>query len=238
MWQIAALYWLKTVEVNMSLVPKNPFISLNKLAEYVSASPVRQKAIVQMMKYGKGVSQYRDAHYHAAQFLSSGQNPALLDAAITNLIGLNSLTYNVYRERSINALQVFKGMCPINFGTPTYHSVPLNAHSGLDVEGVYVSVRPDILFTYTTSKGVEMGAGKVYFPAGNSLGNDGGECVSTILYHYLTLLSPSIGMPKPKHCFSIDVHRHNVCFAPRTHVRMMNNVREACKNYLLKWNSI
>jgi hypothetical protein len=108
----------------------------------------------------------------------------------------------------------------------------------LDVGGVQVSVRPDLLVRGIDRNGASwFGAVKVHLSKGFALNDVAAQYSATALHqwaeqHLATPATPA----NPRACLVIDVFAQAVWTAPRAHRRRRAHLEAACEEIALRWD--
>lgn len=226
----------------MSNVHMAPRISVNKLGEYLTAGPTRRRSIIYNQKYPRNyiVRRYHKARTGIANYLKSGaENLEVIEGVVSHLSTLTPQTDFEAQDTnlSLQALDAFKGMAD-QFNLSGLH---LCRETGprrmLNIAGVAVSIRPDILVRGYTPRGKSfVGAIKVHISKGYALNPTAGEYVSTLLRRYLEE-SPwsEYTMVQPQFCMVIDVFAGEVYRAPKHFIRRLGHISAACEEIQMRW---
>jgi hypothetical protein len=241
----------KRTETAKHYIYQEPRISAPKLAEYVVASPARQKKIAQNAKvapkllvapYREARDTFSNAHSH------SGINTEYLLRVAKNLGERvpESPWQKAENPRSALALKRLSSIgakieCQ---GGHVIHR-PQGGWGGIKIAGVYVSVNPELVFSINHRGITKVGA--VILNTGQDSGlslersHDGhtvGDYLTTLLYRMLELRLTSTGIPLHTRCYAIDVAREAIYTAPVSHKRLLKNLDAACEVIALRWDTI
>lgn len=221
----------------------NPRISLNKLAEFMSAKPARQRQILRDQKYPtdfKGMF-YREA----AEAISSALAANLEDLdCLDNAIGILEQTTSdkVGTQRrvasNIDALEAFRDMLDkidLDGSTPTLGS---NSSPKLTVMGVEISVRPDVILRKQGKAKNLVGAIKLHFPRTFSISDESAGYLSAVLQEWAKINLPDDGAPSGVHCYVIDIGASRVCAGVKATAARMKDVEAVCENIAALWPTI
>jgi hypothetical protein len=209
-----------------------PRISVNKLGEYIVASPRRRRAIIADQKNPKEfiVPRYREALEAIALFLVNGNRARLLSVR-NNLAGqrFQSKWEDQCRESCIEAIDSLLRIADeIDFSA--YERIRLTTPGRLSISGLTVSVRPEILLRARGNTG-----GLKLYIAKNTPLNEAGPYVATVLHQYMEgEHSPS----RARDCFVLDVFAREIITAPRSTLRLRSEVAAACEEIVGRWNDI
>lgn len=227
------------------MVVKKPKISANKLGEYIVEKPHRQQQIVKDQKYQKGfiIKRYNKARSVIIDFFTRKIDKDDLLFEIKELItaeySKNASSFQKQDNRlSIEALEVFAnselGMKDLEHFENSRTKRGLN---NLLIEGVEVSVQPDILIRGKIRNKDFVGAIKFHISKSHPLATEAGEYVATLIHEYLEKEYPQFKV-KLEFCISIDVFTGEYFIAPRSYKRMKKNITAACKAIKLLWSNL
>lgn len=218
----------------------NPKISVNKLGEYLAATPARRKRIVEDQKNPKAfiAARYTDAREAIVDYVSSGMtnDTKLLNTAV-NLraeVGGTEFSEND-RKASADAIENFLDVAE-DLHIEGLAAMPgeETAQSTLQVADVNISMRPDILLKSANS-GETVGAIKLHFSKTNPLTKKGAEYVATALRVHLENQNPEAKID-PKKCIVVDIATENVVNAPKAFKKNMNDISAACEEIKARWS--
>lgn len=111
---------------------------------------------------------------------------------------------------------------------------------GLSYGNVLVKARPNALIIRPKNGNVQakVGALKFHFSKSTTLSDPAGDLASVALYEYLNQCS---GLPFPalhSLCYSIDACRSSIRTAPASHIKIHQELVDACEQYEMIWNSL
>ncbi len=197
-----------------------PRISVNKLGEYMTATPLRRRRIVQDQKRPKGfiLPRYTEAQDAITKYLVGGkQDEGRLHSEIERLnIAPSATEWESDRKRlACEALQSFLEIADaIDLdglsATPGGNDQPRLSIGGLDV-----SVRPEVLLSGTDRHArPTVGAIKLYFSKTNPLTEESATYIATAVHAFVNAHMPS-AHAEAGNCRVIDVFGQRVYTAPR-----------------------
>ena len=225
----------------------NPRISVNKLGEYLVAKAGRRSTIISDQKNPRDfiVARYSAAADAIARSIAAGCDPLVIREAMEKLYDSSPKTgwqqQNV--ELSVEALDRFLIFIDdIDLGG--FEAVrPLEGSpSDLLVEGVIVSVKPDLYLREKTTKQlrgvVKLSILKGSVPKdGNEPDGEAAKYVGTVVHQYANdVLSPKEKI-LPTSCLILDVFAQQVYDAPKSFKRRRNEVAAACREIARGWPS-
>ena len=224
-------------------VHKDPRISVNKLAEYLSTSKAaRREKILQDAKFPPTYQLIRyDPTKQMIQLYLSGKipNTQALQQEIDKY-GLTK-TSNDFEERmkksNAEALSIFLKFAPtLSFGDSII-SLGENAPPKLNINDVAISVRPELLLSTSKKGATSRGAIKLNISKGavHTLGS--AEFAGTLVRHFLTSQhGPDVCDHKT--CFTLDVFGKKLSETPKAITNRMKDVEAACGEIARQWDSI
>lgn len=220
---------------------KKPKISVNKLGEYIKSSPHRRKTIVRDQKYPKGyiVTRYGSARSAIVDFFVRGRgDKKVIERTIKSLIhkSYDSTFKKQDNELSIKALEIF---------SKTSLSIDLTKHSiskfdsnlnNLLIEGVEVTVQPDIIISGSINGNPFVGAIKIHISKTNNLDPESGKYVAALLHKFLE--NSSTTKVRPEFCISLDIFTGRYFIAPRSFKSLRKDIEAACNEIRLLWEQL
>ncbi|MCP4133685.1 MAG: hypothetical protein GY754_22140 [bacterium] len=226
-------------------VNHEPRISLNKLGEYLVTRVLRRQRILKDQKYPKGfiVSRYNEVERIVCHFLASGAtDDEMILNAIDDFIHRRPGSDWEYQnqELSAEALTHFLDLVDgINLRGLTVTEKPTVEQNSLFIEGVQVSVRPELVLHGTDKQGVEFSGGiKLYFSKHNPLEEKSAGYVSSLLHEFLRVNEEYFPAPGYKHCLVVDVFAGKIYSAPRSYIRRLGEIKAACHEIAAVWASL
>ena len=219
----------------------SPRFSLNKIAEYMTATPRRRRSLIidQIRPPTAKVITYEDARRVLVRFMCDPERTGkkLLDIAATfrdraaqNPDEHNSLCL-IASARALEAFSSFsdrvrpKGVVAV--GCP---------RQGMDVflSGVRIVVAPDVSLV---EPGTEhrVGAVKFHFSRSSPLTSEGLQYAVTLVHQCLINSGDS---PAKARCFSVDIFSRGVEIVPRAVKDRIKNMEAACEEIAERWPSL
>jgi hypothetical protein len=230
----------------------NPRISAAKLAEYVIADHARQETIVRQAKRApKAImipySRVRDAVPESLR--PDGLSVELLLAHATQLEATEC--NNDWQQRdmtlSAEALRHVAAIAQkIDLEGAEKLPVPRGGWGALTIEGVRVSVQPEVVFS-TKHRGGVTKIGAIILNTGKgenlSLGRAGakykvGDYFTVLLLRMLEGRLKMVGVPLHTKCYAIDIFREEVYTAPASYKTLLKHIEAACRSIVRQWKEI
>lgn len=226
----------------MSAERLSPRISLNKLGEYIAATPARRRRIIYDQKFPQPfiTARYADAQLLIAEYLSQPKrNPSFIAKAIDRLM---SITPRSEWEEQNNALcaealdHFVEVEDELDFGDTIYTPLDPMATASCAISNVEVSIRPELQLAISRGKrDGQIGTIKLAFSKTHPLAEEVGEHIASLLHHYATITNPKGAVVARDRCLLIDVFGEKVIAAPPSFKRRMRDVEAACAEIDAMW---
>ena len=217
-----------------------PRMSLSKLGEYLTATmPGRRRSIIKEQRKPKDfiVARYTKAEQAIKEYYTTHKpNTHQLRQAISSLSDVaqqenwEGQTAELCAKALISFLNIAEKV-PTNGFAPVEGN---NAAPKLQLAGVEISVRPEVLLTDPETDAI-VGGIKLYLGKTHPLSDDAMNIVGTVLYRYLAEILSDEAVVVPHNCFVVDVFARKIAHAPKTYKRNMQHVRAACNEIATLW---
>lgn len=217
-----------------------PRISVNKLGEYMTATPSRRRQIVRDQQRPKGflVPRYNDALAAVTNYLTAPQrDESVLVREMERLASAPSQsTWDEQRHASCrDAIEAF-----LDIADQLPREVELRPGSGRPPVVVYkdvsVSVRPELIAHGRDRDGnPTVGAIKFYFSKTGPLSKEAGGYIATALADFTDQFLALEAAPNYKHCLVVDVFARKIFTAPRSRARRRQDIAAACEEIGRAW---
>ncbi|MFT3814054.1 MAG: hypothetical protein QM740_11825 [Acidovorax sp.] len=214
-----------------------PKISLNKLGEYMNASPARRRRIIEDQIAPKEfvATRYSDARESIVDCIAGKISEDDLTQIAEELRNKEYDSKFTSQDKNLSA-DAIDGFLEISDQIPEnykFEKVPANEKSTLEISGVNISIRPDIYIKNDNNQVV--GALKLHFPKSNPLTTASGEYVATALKTFV-----QEGTQNPidhKLCLVVDVPSSSVIPAPKAGKKRMIDIEAACEEINAQWKA-
>ena len=221
-------------------VRPTPRISVNKLGEYLTATPARRRQIVKEQKYPPTyqVIRYNDAEEAIAEFLLGNRDPSILDRHVKTLRRATpSSDYDAQRiELCIDAIESFRELAP-DLSLPGLRiKRSASDASQLRIGGVNVSVRPEVILGSASDEEGRTGLIKLYLSKSYSLDERSGLYVAAVARRYAEKYLD--GAVDPDLVLVVDVFAQAVFSAPKAVKRRFADVEAACEEISARWSTV
>lgn len=217
----------------------DPKISINKLGEYLTASPSRRRRIVQDQQDPKPfiTTRYSDARDAIVDFLASGMSEEEKLLSVAKQLRSDTTGSDFARQdrvASADAIENFlEAADQIEIEDLTVVPAESASTASIQVAGVRVSVRPDA-YLKNTITGDIVGAIKLHFPKTTPLNDLSAKYVATTLKVFLSE-EQGAEFVDPKKCYVVDVSTQAARCAPKSHKKNMNDIAAACEEIRARW---
>lgn len=221
-----------------------PRVSLNALSRYLTATQAgRRRRIVADQKRPQT---YRLNYYEPAAdavlgfLLAGGPDESTLMAEMARLEGLPAQDeYEEVRHRTNSEaiaalLDSYDRLRLKRYELTRPAAEP--APPDLDVEGVAVSVQPDLILRHDVGERPAVGALKLYFSKAEPLTKASAGYATSLLLRYVREHLAGAGeLVRPADCLAFDVFQGRLHKAPSGVLRRFDDVESACREIALQW---
>jgi len=220
-----------------------PRISVNKLGEYMTATPLRRRRIVQDQKRPRGfiLPRYTEAQDAITKYLVGGKkDEGRLLSEIARLNSAPSATeWESDRKRlATEAMQSFLEIADSIDLEGLIATAGGNDQPRLSIGGLEVSIRPEVLLSGTDRHGrPTAGALKLYFSKTNPLTEDAAAYIATVVHAFVEAHMPATHTDA-RNCRVIDVFGQKVYTSPRASARRHNDLAAACEEIARAWDHV
>ena len=215
-----------------------PRISVLKLAEYMGASTLRRRQIVQDQfdPPGQIVPRYRRVRSAVAAYLAKGaRDTGILIATIHKLERQQADTEWAESDRvnSIAALEHLVALVDqLKLGDRIF--VRGMRSDSIRLSGVQVSVVPSVVLLQE-GRGEAIGCIKLVLSKTRPISETEGRTAATLLRYFVDTRGEGDEKAVPRLCQVVDVFNEHVFRAPRSFKRTMREAEAACEEIALVW---
>lgn len=213
-------------------------ISLNKLAEYMTANPSRRKQIIRDQKNPSNfkVSRYMDAREIIVDYLKTGNEKDTMEKA-TKLLLESSESSFVGQDKALSgkAIEDFLDLSDeVDLTGVQVEAGNQFSTQRLEISDLIISIRPDAILR-DKNTGSVVGAVKLHFSKTSPLDERACEYgASALRFHLENQMSES--KIDPKKCYMVDVPTGKVKSAPKAFSRRLNDITAACEEISARWD--
>lgn len=224
-----------------------PYITVNKLSEFIISNPQRQRAILKQLKYPAesvfASTAYKDSREAIKKYFINGFDTEILFDCISNL--KETIPNSDHHAKMIKSeIESINYVLAFLLLEDNFENWEFEEYTGdnekLDIKGVQVSVNPDLIIKSTIRNRNNFGLFKLHISKSYALHEDSGEYVANVLHHYgkTVMKIPDGYNLNPAHCISFDVFTESVVCCPKSVRRKFNIIESACQNIAGLWDSI
>ena len=222
----------------------SPKISVNKLGEYLGASPSRRRTIIKDQKNPSTfkAARYKDAREAIVDYAASGmEDEAKAINQIESLLNQDYKSEYEEQDKSLSASSIASFLdlsdeIEIDSDKFDFEAVDKFSTNTTEISGVSVSMRPDLLIKDANDNSV-VGALKLHFSKSAPLETEGCKYVATALRKHLEENYPSAKIDNKK-CIVVDIPDQNVQSAPKAYKKRMKDIAAACEEISQRWDYI
>lgn len=229
-----------------------PGISANELARYLVAGDHAREGIIRRAREiaTAPVIRYRDLRNGLAAYLGNPARPASALATLESLLRqkANDRSGTTFTredaQASLEALETFRRF-QNQLGGFDFQQ-PQRWAGALPIEGVAVSVYPDLALTQTSRAGERYGVALFRLAKGDDQESENAASRRAEIARYVATLAfmQASEHCRPGHvaypglCLSIDVQNQEIVAASRSQTQRVNNIRAACRQIARAWNDV
>lgn len=216
-----------------------PKISLNKLGEYLDATPSRRKKIIQDQQDPKPfiTIRYQDARENITSFLANDMvdEAGFLEAAQDLRDTREGTEFSLQDKRnSADAMENFLEVADlISLDGLVAEKVDKTTSSIMEFAGVDVSIRPDVILK-DKETGYLKGAVKLHFSKTTPLTEKSAPYVAAALKVYLGAEDTDSHI-QPENCYVVDISTKKVFKAGKAHKNRIRDIEAACEEIEARW---
>lgn len=224
----------------MTATRENPRVSVNKLGQYLTATPSLRKRIIHAQKHPVDPQylRYPAAAQAIVEFLCEGRDEVILRYHQRRLLNAAPESdFDAHRlalcaEALQRCLASADGLASNAVASPVDEELP-----PLEMSGVAISVRPEVLLRSVDAQGqMRSGLLKLYFSKHTPLDERAGQYIATVLQSYAEQRLEQRGPVDARLVGVFDVFAGRLHVAPRARQRRMNDVKLACEEIAARWN--
>jgi hypothetical protein len=224
-------------------IGSEPYISVNKLAEYMNANATRRRQIVNMLKDDKDFwkLRYQDARAVIPKYFRNGYDNRILDKAIKRIeerIQTPGLTkWDI--DDAKNSILAIDALKKTEFpDLSDYEIIDNQKLDYIELAGVKVTIKPEIYLENIHSK--KIGGVKFHLSKGEQtrLELTGMQYAATIIKYGFIDKGIDVSKIDNNACISIDIFERNYATSPAAYVQRVNALTAACEEIALRWDSI
>lgn len=218
-------------------VHEKPRFSVNKLGEYLTATPARRKKLIEDQKYPNTyiTSVYKIAREAIIRYIIKDYDEEILDKAVAKIKSSTSMS-DIDKDNSLLILKLIRKHDFPDLSSYKKTKYPLKT-GNVYIKGLKISICPDIILR----KGNKVGCIKIHVikTEKQRLEPEASLAVSTLLHQYVcSSIIDEDEKVDAKACISIDCFSNTYETAPSAIKRRMGNIEAACEEIVLRWDSV
>lgn len=235
--------------VRKQKVVKEPRISVNNLAEYITATPTRRKKILQESKFPKEyiITRYKEARELSKKYISGiittsdvREEIKRFEKEAAQFAKTQGAEFKF--QDSSNSAESLRQLLKTPIPKFKNADISLNDEKKkyLTIKGVLVSVNPDLILKYDDAL-TYVGAIKLNITKSTKLTSEGQKMVCILLYEYVKKFYAYQGSAEVadfKLCQSFDVFKQQFDVCPSSMKNRLQNIEDACDEIASRWDSI
>jgi len=211
-------------------------LSINPLAEFVSAKPGRKNAIIRQKKYPNNFIPmwYRSARSSMQKYFKMGQSFDEILDGISRLQNKNPSS-DFQRSNTKNSIEALRKFLELQF-PDNFRNIKcsfLNVEEkNFYINGVQVRVAPDIVLRIQKNGQNVIGGIKFHISKSSKFTYESAKCAATGLKLFLQeTVAKDDEVVDPSYCLSVDVFGERVVQAPDNHDRYLKLLESACDEF-------
>ncbi|NML65172.1 hypothetical protein HHL22_08145 [Hymenobacter sp. RP-2-7] len=226
----------------MPIIAKKPRISVNKLAEYLEASPTRRKKIISDAKNPAKfiTTRYTNARDVIKNYLIAGQDEDYVLESIKEIEEIEAKSDFQEQDKALS-IESLELLLETDFAVLDECEI-INfddANKLIEIAGVNISVNPDLVLTKRVGDITHIGAVKLHLSKSNLLTNESQKIVGVMLHDFTgKFLTKEGENPNPKLSMSIDVFQATIDCCPKSYTLRMRTIETACEEIALWWGKL
>jgi hypothetical protein len=219
-----------------------PRISVNKLGEYIYATPARKKRILLDAKFPSEIvtTRYAPVQNAAIEYFSASIKDIAIFERVKRILEQKTTTNDHQKEKVKSCIEALTHLtkCATSKLVPYIESPGIKGYKdckSITINGVLISLRPEILLLDTETNQPK-GAIKLAFSKGHFLTIQEGHCIAGLIKSYLeNALNIKCNY---KDCITLDVFSNRIIYAPVKNDWTLDKIKNACDDIRLTWPSL
>ncbi len=225
----------------MADIRENPSVSVNKLGQYLTATPALRKRIIHGQKNPPDPQylRYPEAAQAIVEFLCSGRDELILRYHQRRM--LNAVPESDFdAHRLVLCAEALQRFLVSSNELALTHAVASPAGVELppmELSGVTINVRPELILRTVDRHGqMHSGLLKLYFSKHTPLTEQSGQYIATVLHLYAEQHLHQRGPVDHRLVRVFDVFAGKVYVAPKAQQRRLGNLQVACAEIAACWS--
>ncbi|MDB5126380.1 hypothetical protein [Mucilaginibacter sp.] len=223
-------------------VNENPRISINKLGEYIYATPSRQRRILIEAKFPSEIitTRYAPVQKAAIEYFVASVKDIEIFNRVKEILSQKPTINDHQKEKVRSCIEALSHLtsCASSKLVPYIENPAIKGFkdcSSITINGVIISLRPEILLLDAITNQPK-GAIKLVFSKGHFLTIQEGQCIAGLIKSYLEgALNINCYY---KDCVTLDVFSDRLIYAPIKNAWTISKVENACDSIRSIWPSL
>lgn len=223
-------------------INETPRISINKLGEYIYATPARKNRILLDAKYPSQIitTRYSPVQNAAIDYFISPIKDIEIFARVKHILSSKPTTTDYQKEKVKSCIEALTHLsdCASSKLIPYREFSAIKGYNdckAITINGVLISLRPEILLL-DSGTNQPKGAIKLVFSKGHFLSVQEGQCIAGLIRSYLEKeLNINCNF---KDCITLDVFSRRLLYAPVKTDWTLAKIESACNDIRVIWPSL
>jgi hypothetical protein len=220
---------------------KEPYVSINKLAEYMQTGATRRRQIIKTLKEDKDFTKvyYSEVRNVLSKYFNSSYDSSIIDTVIKRIEKKKGTTawQDTDNPNSVLALVCLKETVLPDL--TDYEIVqPDEKIDSVMLGGVKVIIKPELYLKNKYSQKVGGIKFHISKTEGNRLALEGMQYVATMIKYSFTKIGYTEKEVDNNGCFSIDIFSKNFGTAPTAYKRSVDAMTAACEEIGARWPTL
>jgi hypothetical protein len=225
----------------MAEIRENPCVSVNKLGQYLTATPALRKRIIHAQKNPPDPQylRYPEAAQAITEFLCGDRDEVILRYHQRRMLNATPMDdFDAHRlVLCAEALQRFLAASDELALTNAVASAAGPELPPMELAGVTINVRPEMILRSVDRHGqMHSGLLKLYFSKHTPLNEQSGQYIATVLHMYAEQHLQQQGPVDHRLVRVFDVFAGKVYVAPKAQQRRLGNLQVACAEIAACWS--
>lgn len=236
----------KSLKIAMGQSVSTPYISINKLAEYMNATPMRRREIVKSLKQDKDFikQRYQKVKATVPSFVRRGYRESILERAIealeADLEQIDPVEDQWNYNDCNNSILALKSLSDTTLPDLSDFTIVTDIPKleSISLAGVKVTIKPELYLKNKHSG--KIGALKIHIAKTekNRLTQEGMQYAATIIKYGFIDSGHKEKDIDNNGCISLGIFEKNFGTSPRAYKRDVNALMASCEEIALRWDAI
>jgi len=222
-------------------VSKKPYISINKLAEYMTASALRRRQIIKNLKKDSDFFKvyYSELKNNLKNYFKSDYDIGLLLELIDKIEEKEEVT-DWDKTDNANTILAIEHLMESNLPDLTDYEFVKDTFSlkEVSISGVRVTIKPDMYIKHKKTGKVGAIKSHIAKTAANQLNDDSRMYAATLIKFAFVEHGFKEKDIDNKACISYDIFMKDYSVSPGAYRRTLLGIEAACEEIALRWDNI